>query len=128
ADQLGTRTPFGKTWVVGGLYRLVRRDFRWGDAPSLEVPGAERYQVPAQMRLYALQRPLTREERAAEIALAPNDLVGRDAEKADLHAAYHKAVSPLAGRDSSPPPSADALSLQAPNSAAPRPQGRGEFV
>jgi tetratricopeptide (TPR) repeat protein len=28
------------------------------------------------------------------MALAPNDLVGRDAEKADLHAAYHRAVSP----------------------------------
>ena len=94
AEQLGSRTPFGKTWVAGGVYRLVRRDFRWSDAPTLELEDARGYQVPVQMRLYALQRPLTREERMAEIALAPNDLVGRDAERADLHAAYHRAVSP----------------------------------
>ena len=105
ADQLGSRTPFGKTWVAGGLYRLVRRDFRWGDAPSLDVADADKHQVPAQMRLYALQRPLTREERIAEIALAPNDLVGRDAEKADLHAAYHRAISsgPSSATPSLPP-------------------------
>ncbi|WP_433935919.1 serine/threonine-protein kinase PknK [Sorangium cellulosum] len=94
AERLGSRTPFGKTWVAGGVYRLVRRDFRWGDAPSLDLDDAQAYPVPHQMRLYALQRPLTREERMAEIALSPNDLVGRDAERADLHAAYHKAVSP----------------------------------
>ncbi|WP_437878192.1 serine/threonine-protein kinase [Sorangium sp. So ce513] len=94
AERLGSRTPFGKTWVAGGVYRLVRRDFRWGDAPSLDLDDARGYQVPHQMRLYALQRPLTREERMAEIALSPNDLVGRDAERADLHAAYHRAVSP----------------------------------
>ncbi|WP_438010097.1 protein kinase [Sorangium sp. So ce321] len=94
AERLGSRTPFGKTWVAGGVYRLVRRDFRWGDAPSLDLDDARGYQVPHQMRLYALQRPLTREERIAEIALSPNDLVGRDAERADLHAAYHRAVSP----------------------------------
>ncbi|WP_437639518.1 serine/threonine-protein kinase [Sorangium sp. So ce854] len=94
AERLGGRTPFGKTWVAGGVYRLVRRDFRWGDAPSLDLDDARGYAVPPQMRLYALQRPLTREERMAEIALSPNDLVGRDAERADLHAAYHRAVSP----------------------------------
>ncbi|WP_437736915.1 serine/threonine-protein kinase [Sorangium sp. So ce1335] len=94
AERLGSRTPFGKTWVAGGVYRLVRRDFRWGDAPSLDLDDARGYPVPHQMRLYALQRPLTREERMAEIALSPNDLVGRDAERADLHAAYHRAVSP----------------------------------
>src|SRR5262249_36171633 len=86
------------------------------------------YQVPAQMRLYALHRPLTREERAAEIALAPNDLVGRDAEKADLHAAYHRAVSPLAGPTSSPPPSGDGIPSQPPQSLPARPPGRGELV
>ncbi|WP_437681002.1 serine/threonine-protein kinase [Sorangium sp. So ce131] len=96
AERLGSRTPFGRTWVAGGVYRLVRRDFRWGDAPSLDLDDAGHIQVPHQMRLYALQRPLTREERMAEIALSPNDLVGRDAERADLHAAYHRAVSPPA--------------------------------
>src|SRR5262245_56217892 len=97
ADRLGERTPFGKTWVAGGLYRLVRRDFRWTDAPILELPHISTHRMPSQMRLYALHRPLTREERIAEIALAPNDLVGRDAEKADLHAAYHRAVQPPPG-------------------------------
>ncbi|MCC6552106.1 MAG: protein kinase [Polyangiaceae bacterium] len=105
AERLGGKTPFGKTWVAGGVYRLVRRDFRWGDAPSLDLDDAQGYQVPVQMRLYALQRPLTREERMAEIALAPNDLVGRDAERADLHAAYHRAVSPP------PSPAADTTSF-----------------
>ncbi|WP_437666141.1 serine/threonine-protein kinase [Sorangium sp. So ce1182] len=104
AERLGSRTPFGKTWVAGGVYRLVRRDFRWGDAPSLDLDDARGYQVPHQMRLYALQRPLTREERIAEIALSPNDLVGRDAERADLHAAYHRAVSPPVKGIVEPPP------------------------
>jgi tetratricopeptide (TPR) repeat protein len=44
------------------------------------------------MRIYALLRPLTREERLQEMSLAPNDLVGRDAELADLHAAYYTVV------------------------------------
>ena len=94
AERLGVRTPPGRTWVAGGVYRLVRRDFRWSDAPSLDLEDARGYQVPLQMRLYGLERPLTREERIAEIQLAPTDLVGRDAERADLHAAYHRAVSP----------------------------------
>lgn len=119
ADLLGSRTPFSKTWVAGGVYRQVRRDFRWGDAPTLDVPSADAHHVPAQMRIYALQRPLTREERAAEIALAPNDLVGRDAEKADLHAAYHRAVAPQANPISSPPPSSREAGLFA--SLAPPP-------
>jgi serine/threonine protein kinase/tetratricopeptide (TPR) repeat protein len=103
ADALATRTPFGKTWVAGGVYRLVRRDFRWGDAPALEIEDAAAFDVPPSMRLYALQRPLTKEERAAELSLLPNDLVGRDAERADLHAAFHRAVSPSSA--SSPPAS-----------------------
>ncbi len=61
------------------------------------------YPVPRQMRLYALQRPLTREERDGEIALSPNDLVGRDAERADLHAAYHRAISPPVKGNVEPP-------------------------
>ncbi|CAN92912.1 MULTISPECIES: serine/threonine-protein kinase [Sorangium] len=103
AERIGARTPFGKTWVAGGVYRLVRRDFRWGDAPSLDLDDARGYPVPHQMRLYALQRPLTREERMAEIALSPNDLVGRDAERADLHAAYHRAISPPVKGNVEPP-------------------------
>ncbi len=99
SEHLGRRAPVGKTWVAGGLYRLVRRDFRWGDAPSLELEDAEARGAPRTMRTYTLLRPLTREERAVEMALAPNDLVGRDAEKADLHAAYHRAVTPQRPHD-----------------------------
>jgi len=103
AELLSRETPLGKTFVAGGLFRLVRREFRWGDAPTLEVPEADERDAPRRMRLYALVRPLSREERAAEMALAPNDLVGRDAEKADLHAAYHHAVSAGVQRSSQPP-------------------------
>lgn len=96
ADQLAARTPLGATWVAGGVYRLVRRDFRWSDAPPLELVDAGLHEVPRRMRLYALERPLTREERLDQIAVTPNDLVGRDAEKADLHAALHRAINPEA--------------------------------
>jgi serine/threonine protein kinase/tetratricopeptide (TPR) repeat protein len=94
ATLLGDRATVSATWVAGGLYRMVRRDFRWGDAPTIEIEPEEGQVLPRVMRVYALERPLTREERVAEMALAPSDLVGRDAEKADLHAAYHRAVSP----------------------------------
>ncbi|MCU0653913.1 MAG: protein kinase [Polyangiaceae bacterium] len=97
AGLLGEQAPWGATWVAGGLYRMVRRDFRWGDAPLVEVPPQPSLPLPRALRVYALQRPLNREERAAEAALAPGDLVGRDAEKADLHAAYHRSVSPENG-------------------------------
>lgn len=97
AALLGERTPWGTTWVAGGLYRMVRRDFRWGDAPLVEIPPQPNLSLPRALRVYALQRPLSREERSAEATLAPGDLVGRDAEKADLHAAYHRAVSPENG-------------------------------
>jgi serine/threonine protein kinase/tetratricopeptide (TPR) repeat protein len=93
AALLGARTPTGRTWVAGGLYRMVRRDFRWGDAPTVEIPPQPGRSLPPTMRVYALERPLSSEERLAEQALAPSDLVGRDAEKADLHAAYHRAVT-----------------------------------
>jgi tetratricopeptide (TPR) repeat protein len=92
SNTVGERCPPGATWVAGGLYRLLRREFRWGDAPTIEL-GSRDQKVPTSMRIYALQRALTREERVAELALAPHDLVGREAEKADLHAAYHRAVS-----------------------------------
>jgi tetratricopeptide (TPR) repeat protein len=94
ADVLSEATPLHRTWVAGGVYRLVRRDFRWGDAPTLQLkPKADLENLPPTMRIYALERSLTREEKLAEVSAALNDLVGRDAEKADLHAAYHEAVS-----------------------------------
>ncbi|HEY8074620.1 MAG TPA: serine/threonine-protein kinase, partial [Labilithrix sp.] len=34
ADTLSESTPLFRTWVAGGVYRLVRREFRWGDAPT----------------------------------------------------------------------------------------------
>jgi tetratricopeptide (TPR) repeat protein len=110
ADRIGQATPFGKTWVAGGIYRLVRRDFRWAEAPPLDIGDAPTRDVPRQMRPYVLERPLTREERLDEMALSPSDLVGRDAERGDLHAAFHRAVSPpilLGGAveiDPTPPP------------------------
>jgi serine/threonine protein kinase/tetratricopeptide (TPR) repeat protein len=95
ADVLARATPVKTTWVAGGVYRLVRRDFRWGDAPTLDldVRTAPVQNLPPTMRIYALERSLSREEKAAEQANAQNDLIGRDAEKAELHAAYHAAVN-----------------------------------
>jgi tetratricopeptide (TPR) repeat protein len=90
---VGDRAPVGRTWVAGGLYRLLRREFRWGDAPTIELGPSPDNKVPSSMRIYALERAFTREERVAELAFAPHDLVGREVEKADLHAAYHLAVS-----------------------------------
>jgi eukaryotic-like serine/threonine-protein kinase len=97
AELLGQRAQLGSTWVAGGLYRMVRRDFLWGDAPTIDIEPQPGRVLPRVMRVYALERPLSREERVAEMALAPSDLVGRDAEKADLHAAYHRAVAPDGG-------------------------------
>jgi serine/threonine protein kinase/tetratricopeptide (TPR) repeat protein len=96
ADVLGRATPTGRTWVAGGVYRLVRRDFRWGDAPTLQLDtkqGGAAADLPPTMRIYALERSLSRDERLAEAQGGSSDLVGRDAEKADLHAGYHAAVS-----------------------------------
>ncbi len=95
-DSLSARTPFGQTWVAGGLFRLVRREFRWSDAPTLDLDGAERHGAPAAMRVHALRRKLSREERLAELASSPRDLVGRSRERADLHAAFHRATTPVA--------------------------------
>ncbi|MGH7270025.1 MAG: protein kinase domain-containing protein, partial [Polyangiaceae bacterium] len=92
AGVLGRATPMARTWVAGGVYRLVRRDFRWGDAPTLSVDAVQGLEVPPTMRVYALERSLSREERLAEAEAGANDLVGRDAEKADLHAAFHESV------------------------------------
>jgi len=93
ADVLGRATPTSRTWVAGGVYRLVRRDFRWGDAPTLQLDPTAGVDVPPTMRIYALERSLSREERLADVQGVASDLVGRDAEKADLHAAFHAAVS-----------------------------------
>src|SRR4029077_17631318 len=85
--------PPGRTWVAGGVYRMVRREFRWADAPSLKLSGTGDIDVPPTMRIYALERSLSREERLAEAQAGSGDLVGREAEKAELHAAYSQAVS-----------------------------------
>ncbi|HEY4103227.1 MAG TPA: protein kinase [Polyangiaceae bacterium] len=92
ADLLGDRAPPGVSWVAGGLYRLVRRDFVWGDAPTIKIDDAEALNLPQDMRIYALLRPHTRQEKLEEMSLAPSDLIGRDAELADLHAAYYGVV------------------------------------
>ncbi len=98
AEALGKATPLYRTWVAGGVYRIVRRDFRWGDAPALALPNPDKLpDVPPNMRVYALERSLSREERLAASAGGGSDLVGRDAEKADLQAAYHRAVSAAGG-------------------------------
>ena len=100
-DVLARATPAKGTWVAGGVYRLVRRDFRWSDAPTLDLKtdlGPERVQnLPPTMRIYALERSLSREEKASEQANAHSDLIGRDAEKAELHGAFHAAVNGLSG-------------------------------
>jgi tetratricopeptide (TPR) repeat protein len=93
ADTISDATPLFRTWVAGGVYRLVRREFRWGDAPTLQLKARPGFDVPPTMRIYALERSLSREERLAEASAAASDLVGRDPEKADLQAAYHEAVS-----------------------------------
>jgi serine/threonine protein kinase/tetratricopeptide (TPR) repeat protein len=96
ADRLADASPAGRTWVAGGLYRLIRRDFQWGDAPTLDfATGAppDEQPLPKNLRAYALVRALTREERHAELAIAAGELVGRDVERADLGAAYHRAVA-----------------------------------
>lgn len=92
ADLLGDRAPPGVSWVAGGLYRLVRRDFVWGDAPTIKIDDAENLNLPQDMRIYALLRPHTRQEKLEEMSLAPSDLIGRDAELGDLHAAYYSVV------------------------------------
>lgn len=99
SDLLGAQAPPGVSWVAGGLYRLVRRDFVWGDAPTVRIPDYERLGLPQNMRIYSLLRPHTREERLQDLHSLPSDLVGRDAELADLHSAYYGVV----GGEQSPP-------------------------
>jgi serine/threonine protein kinase/tetratricopeptide (TPR) repeat protein len=97
AGLLGERTNPRQTWVAGGIYRVVRRDFVWNDLPSLELTDLGEHDLPRTMRIYELLRPLTRDEKRLQLSLAPRDLVGRDAELADLHASYHQSVTSLAG-------------------------------
>lgn len=97
ADLLCERASAGSSLVAGGLYRLVRRDFLWGDAPNVEVEHLPGQELPQHMRVYELLRGLTREEKIQEMAMAPNELIGRDAEMADLHAAYYRVVGQAPG-------------------------------
>jgi len=94
ADLLRDRAATGSSLVAGGLYRLVRRDFFWGDAPNIEISPTLGLALPPQLRVYSLLRGLTREEKLHEVAHAPTELIGRDAEMADLHAAYYSSVGP----------------------------------
>lgn len=97
ADLLRDRAKPGVSLVAGGLYRLVRRDFMWGDAPTIEIEPLSGKALPERMRVYELIRALSRQEKLQEIALAPDELIGRDAEVADLHAAYYQAVGQTPG-------------------------------
>ncbi|MBI5535420.1 MAG: protein kinase [Deltaproteobacteria bacterium] len=102
ASLVGDRAPRSSTWVAGGLYRLVRNEFLWEDAPTVEIEGAAERQLPRAMRINRLMRPLSREEREARLSGSMSDLIGRDAEKADLHSAFHQVTaaraSGLSGR------------------------------
>ena len=99
ADVLARATPAATTWVAGGVYRQVRRDFRWEDAPTLELHRTGEGTPPAvpnlppTMRIYTLERSLSREEKIQEQQSAQSDLVGRDAEKAELQTAWHHATN-----------------------------------
>ncbi|HTM45502.1 MAG TPA: protein kinase, partial [Polyangiaceae bacterium] len=97
ADELsaliGQHASAGETWVAGGLFRLVRRDFVWRDAPNIEIVDADARNLPRNVRVHVLVRPLTRQEKLEQLASTPRDLVGRDSELAELHAAYHRATS-----------------------------------
>jgi len=96
AAVLAQRAPAGATWVAGGVFRLVRDDFEWSDAPAVELDESVPEGTPRTMRLHALLRRLTREEREARRADSTSDLIGRDTEKADLQSAFHQAVQPTA--------------------------------
>ncbi len=92
ATIIGEQAPPGSTWVAGGIYRLVRDDFVWNDAPAIEIHDAAERNVPRSMRVHELLRPLSRDEREARRSGSLSDLIGRDAEKADLHSALHHAT------------------------------------
>ena len=93
AETFARETPVHRTWVAGGVYRLVRHEFGWGDAATLVLSPPKGLELPKTMRTYALERSLSRGERRDEALASPGDLVGRDLEKAELFAAYHRAVT-----------------------------------
>jgi serine/threonine protein kinase/tetratricopeptide (TPR) repeat protein len=97
ARMLSRQAPAGGTWVAGGLYRLVRLDFVWSDAPTIALESSREKQMPTNMRIFSLIRPLTREEKLAEAERGSGDIVGRDAELAELHAAFHHAINRAPG-------------------------------
>jgi len=97
ARMLGLQAPAGGTWAAGGLYRLVRRDFVWADAPTIALEGSQNREMPENMRIYALVRPLSRDEKAERDEQGIGELIGRDVELAELQAAYHHAVSRIGG-------------------------------
>lgn len=97
ADRLAAlvlgRVPARATWVAGGIFRIVRRDFRWDSTEEIKLADDERTEgIPARLRAHVLVRSLSREEKREVLATA-TDLVGRDAERADLMSAYHHAVN-----------------------------------
>ncbi len=87
AEIVSRATRAGSTLVAGGLYRLIRNDFLWRPAEEIPVGDA----AARAMKVYELVRTLSREERRAEVGDG-NDLVGRDAERADLSSAFHHAT------------------------------------
>ncbi|MGA2449234.1 MAG: protein kinase [Polyangiaceae bacterium] len=93
ANALAQATPAGRTWAAGGFYRLLRREFRWSDAPIVSLDPSERPDVPSTLRVHALERSLSREERLAEVQARSSDLVGRDVPRAELRAAFDEAIS-----------------------------------
>ena len=97
ANALARATPAGRTWAAGGFYRLLRRDFRWSEAPVVSLEPSARPDVPSVMRVHALERSLSREERLAEVQARSSDLVGRDVQRAELRAAYDEAIHSGAG-------------------------------
>lgn len=89
AEIVSRATRAGSTLVAGGLYRLIRKDFLWGQAE--EIPTGDGSGGPRAMKVHELVRTLSREERRADGG-GGNDLVGRDAERADLSSAFHHAT------------------------------------
>ena len=61
------------------------------------LEASARLDVPSTMRVHALERSLSREERLAEVQARSSDLVGRDEPRAALRAAYEEAIRSGAG-------------------------------
>ncbi len=102
ATIVGDHAPGSNSWVAGGLFRLVRDEFLWEDAPAIEIEAAAERQLPRSMRIQRLVRGLSREEREARLAGSMSDLIGRDAEKADLHSAFHQVIAARSSGQPSP--------------------------